>query len=381
MSEAGAAPPLASPLAAFLAGTAVAWPDLRLTPEEVLQRCRADRLTALMHERLQRFDSSGWPQALRDDLAREARAEAARELARANEIAAVLDALAAGGVRPILFKGTALAYTIYPAPSARPRGDTDVLLPREDVAHAREILSAAGYVPAVYCDGELLFRQIELQKTDRLGVVHAWDLHWAVSTQALFADLLSYDEVAREAAPVPALGAHARAASPVHALLLACVHPAMHHRNETSALWTLDVHLLTSEMSAPELTAFARLAAVKRVAAIVAAQLDQAARTWGTALPPEMVAALRTPGGTREPSAEYLRPGRRWHNELLANLRYLPGWRRRLQLLREVTFPSATYMSRAYGVRTSGAAAVLLPGLYAARIVVGLLRLLTRRKL
>jgi hypothetical protein len=47
----------------------------------------------------------------------------------------------------------------------------------------------------------------------------------------IFADVLSCDEMASLAADVPGLGLNARTTAPLHALLLACTHPVMHHRN------------------------------------------------------------------------------------------------------------------------------------------------------
>jgi len=41
-------------------------------------------------------------------------------------------ALGAAGVRVVLFKGAALAYTHYPAPHLRVRADTDLLVTAED---------------------------------------------------------------------------------------------------------------------------------------------------------------------------------------------------------------------------------------------------------
>ena len=57
----------------------------------------------------------------------------------------VLAALASGGMRPILIKGAPLAYSVYDAPSARLRCDTDLVVPREHVDAVRSTLIGIGY--------------------------------------------------------------------------------------------------------------------------------------------------------------------------------------------------------------------------------------------
>jgi hypothetical protein len=70
----------------------------------------------------------------------------------------------------------------------------------------------------------------------------------------------------------------------------------------------------------------------------------------------------------REPSAAYLRPNRRWGDELISSIRGLPRWSDRLRLLREVTLPGPTYMLRAYGFVPSSLGLAWLPVLYLHRL-------------
>lgn len=370
--------PLPHALLMFLRGERVAWADVGLSADAMIEACAAHEAIGLLHQRLSdESDGQRWPPAIADRVARWARADAAAEALRRTELAAALDALASAGLSPILFKGTPLAYTVYEFPSMRPRGDTDLLLPRDQIDRAREALAAQGYAPSVYCDGELLFRQFELQKTDRFGIVHTLDVHWSLSTQTIFADLLTHDELSADAMPVPALGRAARAVGLVHALLIACVHPVMHHQNEARLLWTCDIDRIASSLTPEAWREVERLAVAKQIAAIVAHELEQARHVWCTEIPAETLDALSTPA--YEPSAIYLAPGRGWRHEFVDNITHLPTWRSRLQLLKEVVFPSRSYMTRAY--RVDGAVgAVLLPALYLHRLTTGAARVLLGRK-
>lgn len=380
MNSAITCPLLKDSLAALLKGNQVAWSALGLAPDELLDVCAAEDLTPLLHQRLnQRAEGDHWPHGLREAVARHAHAEAARELLRRKEIVSALDALAVAGVHPILLKGTPLAYSVYEAPSARPRADTDFLIPREQVETASQTMSELGYAPTLYCDGELVFCQFEMRRIDGFGVDHAFDFHWKISTQSLFADLLSYDELAADACAVPALGPHARTAGPLHALLLACVHPAMHHRNAPRVLWLYDIDLLASLLSAAEFDRFVDLVITKNVTAIVAHELALARSLWGTSIPDSAISRLHA-SATPEPSATYLLPDRGWRHELASNVRGLPTWRARVRLLREVLFPSPAYMLRSCGLTMGICGAVLLPVLYLHRLVHGAGKVLRGRK-
>jgi hypothetical protein len=301
----------------------------------------------------------------------------ASELVRAHEIAQVLDSLAGRHVFPILLKGTALAYTVYPSPSMRPRLDTDLLIARDQVDLTRDVLSDRGYVEATMTRGEFVFGQFHMTKVDGWGVEHVFDIHWRISSQSLFAGVLTYDELQPDAVMVPSLGPHARAARSSHALLLACVHPVMHHRNTERLIWVRDVDLLVRRMSDEELDCFAHLAVEKGMARICAHQLLIAVQQFHSPVPSAVMSVLRAVPPT-EPAAVYLRPHRRWHHELVWNLRNLHRWRDRLRLLREVLLPSAEYMLDAYHLGSGGR--VLLPALYAHRCAYGAFKIFVGRK-
>ncbi len=304
-------------------------------------------------------------------------AATALELVRGREIRSVLDRLADAGIRPVLLKGVPLAYTLYDAPSLRPYEDVDAFVRRDEVEAIKSAMAPLGYAEARLSGGELLFCQFQMMRRDVFGLDHTFDFHWRISTQSLFANVLGYDEVAAAAEPLPALGPAALRAGIVHALLLACIHPAMHHRNASRPIWLYDIHLLVSRLDAAELDRFADLAIARGVAAICASQLSAASARFHTAIPGRVRNRLQSTG-TAEPSAAYLRPARRWHHELAANLRGHQRTPDRLRLLGEVLLPSPRYMRGSY--RLGGLGSVLLPALYIHRILYGGWKILTGRK-
>jgi hypothetical protein len=362
--------------ARFLDGVAAAGATLRIPRSALEAFCGEQELWGLLHHRLSSSDGHDWPPDWRASLRRHAHAEAATELLRAGEIKSVLHELAAAGITPILFKGTALAYSIYPSPGCRPRNDTDIVIAADQVESARRVLIACGYAATVYCAE--IFSQFEMQRVDRFGVLHVFDVHWRVSTQPVFEKLPTYDGLVSRCQALPPLGPHARAAGRVDALLIACVHPAMHHRNLERALWIYDVHLLASAISEAELAEFVLRAEAAEVGPVAAHALQRARAVFGTAVPDWVLARLAA--AVAESSSAYLASERRWHDELLSSVRALPTLGRRMALVRAVLFPSPQYVLGAYGFGGKRLGPWLLPALYAHRNLRGAWRVLTRKK-
>lgn len=365
-------------LDAALRGETVPWARLGATNDELLSTCESLEISALLHQQLSRGEmSADWPGAVRRELARRARATAARDLVRTREIADVLEALSSRQIQPILFKGAALGHLVYGSAGLRPHADTDFMVRREDIDTVREIFHQRGYRAAIMSEGELVFGQFEMMKTDRFGVNHIFDVHWRISTQSVFAQVLSYDEIAAEAVDLVAVGPCGRAASGAHSLLVACIHPIMHHRDVNRLIWLYDIHLLVTKLPPAELGRFAGHAVARNVAAVCAHQLTLAMARFHSPVPAEILSRLLA-APHPEASAVYLQAGRRWHHEMWWNVRALGGWRDRFQLLREVLLPAPQYMLNSYHLGPVGI--VLIPTLYVHRWVRGAIKILCGRK-
>jgi hypothetical protein len=368
-------------LARLLGGDAGVWRDMGLGAKEFVELCAAEDLLGQVRERMAATEAVGqWPAGLRERLGRRAPPDTAVERARNGEVRRVLAALDAAGVQPLLLKGTALAYSVYPHPSHRPRGDTDLLIRRSDEDRVRSALSGLGYSAPLHSDGDLIFRQFHLVREDEQGILHTMDFHWQISSQAAFADVFSYDALMAASEALPDLGPSARAPGPAESLVLACIHPVMHHRNEERLLWVHDIHLLAGRLDAAGWRRAVDHAIEGRVAAVCLDALARAGRFFGTRVPDAALQRLAQAAGAGEASAEYLEPGRTWWRELRSNLRALPGWRSRLRLAREVAFPRPGYMLEAYGLRTGALGVLALPFLYLHRGLRGAWKVLRARK-
>lgn len=357
-------PPVHATIAAIVRGDAAMPPFADGTGAEFLEAATRHGLRALVAARLGPDELERWP-TLRRELALGAALDALRQ----RELRSVLDLLATRGVCTLVLKGSALAYTHYPNPAQRPRFDTDLLVRREDMNVVADVLTARGYVRPNQVTGELVMHQLDYARKDAQGVWHIYDFHWKLANRQAVAGMLSFEEVAREANPIEALGPHARGLSRVHALMLACVHRVAHHPSDERLIWIYDIHLLTESLLPAEVESFAALAVDRSVSAVCADGLAAAERWFHTRIPSGLLHGLSANRSARapEPSAIFLQPHGSRMDALWSDLRALPGWSHRFRLVYEHAFPSPSYMAGRYTVSNRA----WLPALYLHRIVRG----------
>ena len=98
----------------------------------------------LLDWRLSSGSETDSPDSLRAALRARAIELAKRELAVRAETTQVLAALESAGIRPVILKGAALAYSLYPTPALRPRADLDILVAPDERDSAWQILLNLG---------------------------------------------------------------------------------------------------------------------------------------------------------------------------------------------------------------------------------------------
>jgi hypothetical protein len=359
-------------LTAVLRGDPGAWPA-GASSEDVLRRVRYHGLAALLHERLR--GGLDWPadlvRAVRDDT----RNAAMWELRHQQVLIELLAGLAARGVRPLLFKGTALAYGLYGNPVWRMRGDTDLIVAPEHVAATRQVLATQRLRRDLDAGGEVISHAENWTLAGTETGIHAVDLHRRLVSGAVMSGLFGFSELLAASRPLPRLGALALGLGQVDALLLACLHRAKHDSSPYYSdgvaylggdrlIWLYDIHLLAAALTAAEWQAFTATAQAKGLSDICLGALKATAARLGTELPPTVLSALDV-GHRIEPLSAYLGAGR--VHALAMDIRAVDGVTDRLQYLRELCLPPAPYMRAKY----ASARVTWLPWLYARRAVEG----------
>jgi hypothetical protein len=352
-------------LAALLRGDGH-WPD-NADPQAFLRRAQWHGVGALLHE----AGGRNSPPALRDALRDDAMRAAAAELLWRRELERLLRVLSAGGVVPVVLKGTALAYTLYPAPHLRPRIDLDLLVPLAAREHAARALEQAGYAGSLASAGRFVRTQAEFQRAREPGLIV--DLHWRISTTPMFTRSLGYELLRARAVACPS--PQMLVPCPVDALLHACAHRAARipvYGTDADPgdrlIWLMDIRVLAEALDGARWSEFAGLARKHGLCGICLSGLEAARAALGAPVPEAILGSLREGAARPEPSAALL-GGDRW-KILAGELRSLPDLGQRVRYLIERTLPPSAYVREKY----QSMARWPLPALYARHLTEGLRR-------
>lgn len=176
---------------------------------------------------------------------------------------------AARGLDWLVFKGHALARTLYPHPACRPTSDFDILVDPAQFDTARAWLAAAGYVPADPFAGTLWLGQQAWHRTEDGRRRFVVDLHWDYTNRMYFRGRLPFAAIWAEARTVACGRATLQVPGPVDDLLFACVHLAALDAGQPLRLgWLLDVYLLMAALDGAAIERF--LARADRARAVEA---------------------------------------------------------------------------------------------------------------
>lgn len=363
---------------AALRGERVEWPkEVRIGA--MLDEVRAHGVAALLYRHARSLD---WPVPIVDRLRAEAIALAAWELQHQQVLTRVVAALAAAGIEPVLLKGTALAYSLYPDAALRTRGDTDLIVPIAMRERTGNALREMGFHSLADAGGEVASYQSSYVLDD--NGQHCLDVHWRINNSELLARLFTYEELRRDARPLPLLAPHALGTGPVHSFLFACMHRGTHRQNpyyvdgvahyEADRLvWLYDIHLLALSFDTTQWRHAIELANAKGLHAVCLESVVAAQARFGTVLPNDVSVSL-TLAHSPEAPALYLASGRL--RQQWMDFCALGSIRRRWQWAHDLVFPDRTYMLRKY----AGMKLRWLPWLYARRAASGVVRNLLRAR-
>jgi hypothetical protein len=361
---------------------APAWPaapsaDQSNQADRLLTAARKARVAALVYHTLHCLPCWGdLPEPLRQGLRRDDQQAMAWEIASRHILCQALDALAADGIPFLLLKGLGLAHLLYPEPHHRTREDTDLLVADREMADRLfHTLKELGYRRHLAVEGRFVSYQFTCFKPGPNNTVLALDVHWRLSNSNFFGQKFDFDRLWAERRPIAALGPDAATLSERHALIHALFHRAWHlGEGETDRLlWLYDMHLLCAAFGPTAWAGFVEEVDRCGLQPICRDGLQATSATFGTWVPPEVVAALSVNESTGLfQQLDLKRPGIHQH---LTDLMSLPTWGDRLGLIRELLFPDPAYMRQRFGVDTRRQ----LPLAYLSRAAKGLRRRLRRR--
>ncbi|HXH53641.1 MAG TPA: nucleotidyltransferase family protein [Sphingomicrobium sp.] len=342
-------------LAATLRGSSDRWPD-EWAPADVsdlaYRRIAYHGIAGLLWDDKASLES--WPDELKTRIRQQAVGQAMWEIRHREALLELTEAAAARELDALLLKGTAIAYQLYSNPSARTRGDSDLLVRHSDLHRARALLSELGYDrPFIFASAERLMLQ-EMWTKDTAGAAHVIDLHWSPLNSMALRQVLTFDDCWADRVSLPRLCEAAVAPDPSTMLLHSCLHRAMHvaspydvdgvtYYGGDRLIWLQDIHLLANALTDEQWRRFCVKACSSGAAPICLVGLAMAQDRLGTPVPSEVRAALTEPGRT---ASRYLESGQ--FRRAIMDVRSLAGFRYKLAYARERLLPHGKFLRAKY---------------------------------
>src|SRR5882762_5108850 len=195
---------------------------------------------------LRSMDEDLVPLEIRQTLVDRRRAQNFFTLRLTAELFRILDRFAPEGIGALVVKGPVLAVQAYGDPAMRAYGDLDLLVRQRDIRRATELLSAAGFSPAVplsAIDAGRIPGQYLFSKPDSKLIV---ELHNDL-TLRYFPRRLPIEEFFARQVRVRLDAREAPALSVEDELVLICIHGAKHFWERL--MWIADVAALVSRQT------------------------------------------------------------------------------------------------------------------------------------
>ena len=347
-------------LAAALGQGDVAWPTYWGSDPagtEVMRRITYHGISGLLSDRLRALH--GWPRDLLARIRELSLSQAMWETRHRAVLARLVDAFAEAGVRALFLKGTGLAYDLYQNPAARARGDTDLLVARDQLQHARLLLTDLGFVVDPNVAG--LSDELHLQEIWRLDHPddsrHDIDVHWQVMNSFVLSNTIGVEACFAGAIALPRLARQALTVDHVTMLVHTALHKATHivspyfsnglaYYGGDRLIWSYDIHLLAQIFSEEDWTHLLLVARRDGIAEVCLAALLCARDGLGTRIPGEVLNDLQAAVSGDRQSSFLLRSGqlgRAWRD-----LCAVAGWRSRAAYIHSRVLPPQAFVRAKY---------------------------------
>lgn len=244
----------------------------------------------------------------------------------------------------VLFKGSALAYTVYAKPWLRPRSDSDILIKPEQRHAFDAVFMALGYTKQFAIEGKYVSYQSTYSKKLVGKSAINIDLHWRINNRQILAQSFDAEELCRQGHALNQLSDNITVPSNVHCLLISSLHRLGHHHNEERLTWLYDIHLLANSFNAHSWQQLVEQARTKKLSAITLDALNHCAQLLNTAIPSVALKQLMSNANKPEPSQLFLQRDLPERHLFWRDLNAMPSRRARVGLLIETFIPKPAYI-------------------------------------
>ena len=253
---------------------------------------------------------------------------------------------AAGLNQTILFKGSALAYTVYNTPWQRPRSDSDILINKSDLEQYDRIFTELGYQSLFAVEGDYVAYQKTYTKQLSPSLYSNIDVHWRINNRQILANSLKLEGLLRDAMSLRTTCGEIKIPHIVDSVLISSLHRLGHHHKEERLIWLYDIHQLIQKFTDSDWHILVEKAKESQLAAITLDALQYCTRLFSSEIPKTHLDDLAQLADEIEPSQIFLHRDLAEWRYFLADIRSLPSWYMKVKLLQETAFPNGEYLKQ-----------------------------------
>ena len=194
------------------------------------------------------------PDSLMESLRANNHVSAQKNLFLASQLILIKDLFEHAGLNFLSLKGPLLGSYLYDNISLRPFGDLDIVVKRDQIFRAKELLLESGFLPTHVMSAaeeeDYVDQQYALTLTKKKGDFYiVAELHWAL-THKFFSFRFTPEELWTRTQSLDLLGVQMNTLKNGLLMLFLCVHGAKHDWNRL--IWLCDIARLSTRFSADD---------------------------------------------------------------------------------------------------------------------------------
>ena len=325
--------------------------------EFFLSESAAEKIQPLLYEEL--AGKQLLPQSIEGVLENEYQSSAQKNLFLLHELGNVINCLSQAGIEAVVLKGAALLESIYGSIAARPMLDLDLLIRKEQVPKALQLLLEEGYHQdiepqpgsALSYENELLLFKSGIKPVQL-------EIHWHLFDSPYFQREVDLDWFWEQARPNTFGSFNGLIFSPEALLLHLFGHLALHHSDQPSILWMVDIaEVLASYRNRIDWKLIVDQAVEHHLVRSLQWSMDQMMAFFFYPQIP-MSVARKIESLPVDVAEEYafsvcIQPDRTVAHYIWTDIALMPGWRAKLNFLIVKLIPVPGYVRSRYDLDSS----------------------------
>jgi hypothetical protein len=197
------------------------------------------------------------PETITDEMRQDFLISCVRSVHMERQLQEIIEAFQEEGLRVLVLRGPALAFSLYEDPAMRSSCDLDLLVIPENVIQARGILERLGYrcLAKRFETSRDFFREecfIHQKNPDNKFPVDLHWVHWELHPFFAGSERIDIEDLFSRARKVETPGLTFETLHPVDYLIHAAIHLMMIHKMDIRLSWIYDTALLANQLQVPD---------------------------------------------------------------------------------------------------------------------------------